>query len=92
MLKLFIVEVVNFQNLDAFYFCETVTVPWPRSYKKDDESLPNLTGARSSCSIEKVLLCTQKRKLESLSKNRGFGVYRYSMNKTGGGRQENVYN
>ncbi len=52
----------------------------PHSYNKDYEPLFNLTGAMSSFSREKVLLCTQKRELESLSKYRGFGVY--SMNKT----------
>ncbi len=36
-----------------------------RSYKKDDESLLNLTGAMSRCSREKVLICTQKRDLQS---------------------------
>ncbi len=35
------------------------------SYKKDDEPLLNLTGAMSRCSREKVLVCTQKRELES---------------------------
>jgi hypothetical protein len=35
------------------------------SYKKDDEPLLNLTGAMSRCSREKVLMCTQKRELES---------------------------
>jgi hypothetical protein len=54
-----------------------------RSYKKDDEPLLSLTGAMSRCSGEKVLLCTQKRELESplYSKYRGLNVY--SMNKTG---------
>jgi hypothetical protein len=37
--------------------------PRTRSYKKDDEPLLNLTGAMSRCSREKVLMCTQKRKL-----------------------------
>ncbi len=36
-----------------------------RSYKKDDEPLLNLTGALSCCSREKVLMCAQKRELES---------------------------
>jgi hypothetical protein len=35
------------------------------SYKKDDKSLLNLTGAMSRCSREKVLICTQKREIES---------------------------
>ncbi len=33
-------------------------VPRTRSYEKDDEPLLNLTGTMSSCSREKVLLCT----------------------------------
>ncbi len=33
--------------------------------KKDDEPLPNLTGAMRRTSREKVLICTQKRELES---------------------------
>ncbi len=36
-----------------------------RSYKNDDEPLLNLTGAMSRCSREKMLMCTQKRELES---------------------------
>ncbi len=33
-------------------------MPHPRSYKKDEEPLLNLTGTMSSCSIEQVLQCT----------------------------------
>ncbi len=39
--------------------------PWTRSYKKEDEPLLNLTAAISSCWREMVLMCTQKRELES---------------------------
>jgi hypothetical protein len=49
-----------------------------RSYKKDYEPLLNLTEAMSSCSREKVLLCTQK---SPVSKYRGFGWCVYWMNK-----------
>ncbi len=38
---------------------------WPRCYKKNYEPLLNLTGAMSRSSREKVLMCTQKRELES---------------------------
>jgi hypothetical protein len=44
---------------------EELPPPRARSYKKDDEPLLNLTGAMSRCSREKVLMCTQKRELES---------------------------
>ncbi len=39
----------------------------------------------SLCSREKVLMCTQKREMEILTKCRGFSMY--SMNKTGGRRK-----
>jgi hypothetical protein len=38
---------------------------WIRSYKKDVEPLLDLTGAMHRYSREKVLICTQKRELES---------------------------
>jgi hypothetical protein len=42
-----------------------------RSYKKGDEPLLNLTAALSRCSRQKVLMCTQKRELESPLKIQG---------------------
>ncbi len=39
--------------------------PGPVVIKTDDEPLLNLAGAMVRCSREKVLICTQKRELES---------------------------
>ncbi len=39
--------------------------PGPVVTKKEDETLLNLTGAMNRCSREKVLVCAQKRELES---------------------------
>jgi hypothetical protein len=49
----------------ASLIMEKLAQAGPRSYKKDDVPLLNLTGAMSRCSREKVLMCTQKKELES---------------------------
>jgi hypothetical protein len=63
-MKLCIAGISNVDDFIKMLYC-TVTVDRTLSYKKDDEPLLNLTGARSRCSREKVLICTDKRELES---------------------------
>ncbi len=50
---------------------EDLILPRTRSYKKDDEPLLNLTGAKSRCSREKIFMCTQKKAQEVPSVNTG---------------------
>ncbi len=56
-----------------------------RSYKKDDEPLLNFKGYMSSCSREKVLLCTKRGNQSPLSKYRGL------LDEQNKGEEENVY-
>ncbi len=60
-----------------------------RSYKKDDKPLLNFTGSMSSCSREMVLLCTEKRELESHFKIQRVWCVLDEQNR---GLEENVYN
>jgi MFS family permease len=50
---------------DRFGRKVALVISGPVVIKKDDELLLNLTGTMSRCSREKVLICAQKRELES---------------------------